>query len=192
MTSDSLLDLLDEHHGKRLDYEDLEHFDLEVSFGLTSDEVHRLLDRAHAPEVLEIIRPIPGCHEVLARWLDAGYEVDLLTGRPAYCAAPTRRWLDEHDFPYSNLFFVDKYNRAERVDPTGDAITLEQMREMEFVLAVEDSPQIAYFLAEQMEVEVALMDRPWNRDLSHASAAALRRLNRCRSWAEIAERYPAP
>jgi uncharacterized HAD superfamily protein len=192
LTSASLLELLDEHHGKRLDYEDLAHFDLEISFGLNSEEVHDLLVRAHEPDVLAVIEPVPGCREVLARWLDAGYEVDLLTGRPPLCDDSTRRWLDAHDFAYSNLFFVDKYDRADRFDPAGHAISLEEMREMDFVLAVEDSPQVAIFLAETMGVEVALMDRPWNRDVTRLGSKARRRIQRCLSWDEIAKRYAAP
>ncbi len=192
LTSHSLLDLLHEHHGRRVAFEEFAHFDLELSFGLNSEEVHRLLELAHEPHVLERIEPVPGCREVLARWLACGYEVDLLTGRPPASDEPTRRWLDEHAMPYSNLFFVDKYQRAEGWDATPRALSLRDVQSMEFCLAVEDSPQVAVFLAETMQVEVALMDRPWNRDASLLSHEARRRIRRCHSWEDVADFFADP
>ena len=46
--------------------------------------------------------------------------------------------------------------------------------------------------AEQLEIEVALMDHPWNRDTSKLSRVVRERIVRCRGWSEIIERFPAP
>ena len=61
-----------------------------------------------------------------------------------------------------------------------------------FALAVEDSLEMAALLAERCGVPVALMDRPWNRDLSGLGPAARAGIVRCHGWAELAEPFPRP
>ena len=75
---------------------------------------------------------------------------------------------------------VDKYNRPGN-DPA-IAISKEELRHRTYDLAVEDSREMALFLAKTMGVSVALYDRPWNgRPIRHERVA------RCFSWREIGE-----
>ena len=57
---------------------------------------------------------------------------------------------------------------------------------------MEDSLEVAALLVERCGVPIALMDRPWNRDLSGLSPAARASIVRCHGWAELAERFPHP
>ena len=45
---------------------------------------------------------------------------------------------------------------------------------------------------ETWNIDIALMDQPWNRDTSGLSPEVRERLVRCRGWSEIMERFPAP
>ena len=63
---------------------------------------------------------------------------------------------------------------------------------MEFSLAVEDSLDVAALLVERCGVPVALMDRPWNRDVDRLSERARSGIVRCGDWREILSRFPTP
>ena len=78
---------------------------------------------------------------------------------------------------------VDKYGRY--AGETADA-TLEQLRELPFALAVEDSLEMARFLAEHGTRRVLLMDRPWNRVALPSDLAAGQRIVRVSDWFEVA------
>ncbi|MBW2391591.1 MAG: bifunctional metallophosphatase/5'-nucleotidase [Deltaproteobacteria bacterium] len=185
-------DLLAEHHDRRVPYEEITHFDLGVSFGLDREELERFLDLAHEPEAIGSISIVEGAVSALGHWLDEGYEIHLLTGRPPGTASTTRAWLEAHGVPHSSLSFVNKYGRSSSGHEGPPALGLGELAAMEFCLAVEDSLDVAVYLAEQLGIEVALMDHPWNRDTSMLSPAVRERIVRCRGWSEIIERFPAP
>ncbi|MFT5694361.1 MAG: putative HAD superfamily protein [Myxococcota bacterium] len=187
-----LNDLLHQHHERRVPYEELTHFDLGVSFRLNATELDRFLELVHEPTAIEGIDVVEGAVASLGGWLDAGYEINLLTGRPPSTDAATRRWLAKHAMPHSSLGFVDKYGRT-HTDTSGPAaLSLGDLAEMDFCLAVEDSLEVASYLAGTVGVDVALVDHPWNRNTDHLPRATRARLHRCHSWAEIIERFPAP
>jgi uncharacterized HAD superfamily protein len=181
-TALALTRVLEEHFGRRVSFEEVKWFDLARSFGLSSADHERLMSLAHESSVLRSYEPVAGAREVLASWSERGYDVALCTGRPASTAGPTCDWLAEHRMPYGAIYFVDKYGRAR----DGGSLSLEDVAAMEFALAVEDSHEMATFLARAAGVPVALVDRPWNRAATHE------RIVRCSSWPEIARAFPDP
>ena len=79
--------------GKRVPYEKVRFFNLQDSFKLTDDEYQQIMIEGHLPEVLLSYEEIPGASTVINEWVDKGYEVDIITGRP-YCTYEiSRRWL---------------------------------------------------------------------------------------------------
>jgi uncharacterized HAD superfamily protein len=78
---------------------------------------------------------------------------------------------------------VDKYGRFATENTM--AISLAELATKQFFFAVEDSPTMAKFLAGEMKVPVALLNRPWNQmDGEHAL------INRYNNWREIARALP--
>ena len=71
-------------------------------------------------------------------------------------------------------------------------MSLADIANMEFCLAVEDSLEVAAFIADELEIEVALVDHPWNRETAHLPERIRERLVRCRDWSEIMERFSSP
>lgn len=187
-----LVELLDVRFGKRVVVENVVHFDLGRSFGLEDADLHEFLDAAHEPAVLGSLLPNDGAAHALERWTASGYAVSVLTGRPPSTRPTSARWLEAHAMPHAELAFVDKYGRRVASAEHGLPLTLDEVAEREFALAVEDSLEVAAFLAERLDMEVALFDRPWNRDICGLSPKARRRIVRCHSWQEIACRFPAP
>ncbi len=185
-TSVSFLVLLEELFGKSLQVEDIHHFDLGKSFGLDSEDYATLMDAIHEPEVLESMRPVAGAAEVLGSWSDAGYEIAVMTGRPPQAIEVTRRWLGRHGLRYGHVECVDKYDRYH------GGTRLAAVREMRFQLAIEDSPEMAVFLARHGCQSVALMDRPWNRTLPRLDSSERARIVRVQGWEEIGTRFRRP
>lgn len=184
-------DLLHQHFGKRVPYEQITEFDLEISFGLEKHEVERFLDLAHEPEAIRSIALVEGARSALEGWSRAGYEIHLLTGRPPFTEDATRDWLDTHAIPHVQLDFVDKYGRAHAWGDV-EVLTLDDVRGLEFCLAVEDSLEVAAFLAMDLGVSVALIDHPWNRNMNRVPTAAHERIVRCGSWGDVLTRFPNP
>lgn len=188
----TLIDLFAEVHGRRVAYEQATEFDLGKVFGLGPEQLDQFFELVHQDSVMRNIALVDGVPAALAHWESAGYEIHLLTGRPPTTEAATRGWLTDHAIPHSSLSFVDKYGRG-RLWPEGSRpLTLRDVGEMEFCLAVEDSLEVAAFLAERLEIDVALIDHPWNRDTAGLSRVVRDRLIRCRGWSEVIERFPAP
>jgi uncharacterized HAD superfamily protein len=185
-----LLALLEREHGRRVREEEIRHFDLGRSFGLQPHELDDFMRAAHRPEHLEALEPSPGAAPALESWAADGHEVFVMTGRPPSAEAASRRWLDTHGIPHTRLACVDKYGRADWYETGGAALPLEALGELGFSLAVEDSLDVAVHLAEHCEVQVALMDRPWNRDAAGLSEHVSARIVRCRSWTELLQRFP--
>jgi uncharacterized HAD superfamily protein len=168
--------------GRVVAYEDIRAFDLQASFDLDAEGERRLLDHLHQEHVLEELQPHDGAAEVLERWADRGCEVSIMTGRPPSALPATRRWLDRWGLRYHTLASVDKYGRSGS-DP--GALPLEALVREGFDLAVEDSLDMAAFLAEHCRIEVLLLDRPWNRDMARVSERVAARIRRLGGWPEI-------
>jgi uncharacterized HAD superfamily protein len=191
-TIEPLVELLEKHFGRRVEVEAVEDFDLGRSFGLDACEIEEFMRRVHTPELLASLRPKPGAARALGGWLEQGYEVCVMTGRPPSTAGASRDWLKHHRIPHTSLACVDKYGRPDPAGRSEPALALDALPGLGFALAIEDSLEMAVHLAQRCGVAVALLDRPWNRDLSRLSEATAHRIVRCRDWAEIAARFPAP
>jgi len=185
-TSESFLVLVEQLFGKRLRVEDIRYFDLAKSFELDAEDHGKLMDAIHEPEVLEGMGPVAGAAEVLRAWTEAGYQISIMTGRPPGSLEVTRRWLYRHGLNHASVECIDKYGRFDGGTP------LEALRGMHFSLAIEDSPQMAVFLARHGSQTVALMDRPWNRTLPPLEESERARIVRVRDWEEIGSRFSDP
>jgi hypothetical protein len=91
-TIERLIDLLEEMHARRVEVEEVRHFDLEKSFSLDGAEIQAFMDRAHSDAEIEAIAPAAGAAEVLAGWAESGHSISLVTGRPPITNEASRRW----------------------------------------------------------------------------------------------------
>lgn len=188
-TIESLIDLLERHHDRRVHVDHVLHFDLEKSFSLEPQQIIELMDHAHKDEVIESIVPAEGASEALDAWSDAGDRVNLVTGRPPITNAASQRWLETHDLRHESLHHLDKWARPSWNEEGLPAISFEEIPDFGFDFAVEDSLETAVRLIDDFEIPVALMDRPWNRDLSSLTKRTRDRLVRCASWDEVRKSF---
>ncbi len=185
-TIEGLIDLLEATHGRRVEVDAVRHFDLAKSFELAEDEISSFMERAHDDAVLDRIAPREGAADVLSGWADDGHSVRLVTGRPPHTNAASQRWLERHGFAHDALHHLDKWARPSWNASGLPAIGFDDLHEIGFAFAVEDSLDTAVRLVEILDAEIALMDRPWNRDVSHLSPGLRERLVRCADWEDIA------
>ncbi|MCA1784640.1 MAG: bifunctional metallophosphatase/5'-nucleotidase [Desulfotignum sp.] len=178
-TTDTYSAVIEQEFGRQVRFEDLTCFDLKVSFKLTDSEYHHFFDRIHQPDILMNFDPVFGAKEMLARWIDAGHRVDIVTGRPPSAREVSLAWLDRQRIAFTDFVMVDKYNRSG--DDQSGVISRTQLMACQYDLAVEDSLDTARFLAEHMKAQVLLYDRPWN-----ALPAEHPGIIRVASWQEIA------
>ena len=180
-----LVDLLEQLHERRVDPNQVEHFDLAESFGLDRQEIESFMKRAQADDFIESITPTPGAAEVLSRWDAAGHRITLVTGRPPKTNAASRRWLDFHRIRHEALHHLDKWNRPGWNSAGLPAIQFEDLSDFDFEFAVEDNLETAVRLIEEFEIPVALMDRPWNRGVDVWSSKTRSSLIRCADWEQV-------
>ena len=185
-TCRGFLKLLQGEFNRRVAYEDVTVFDLSKSFSMSYDEIEGFMERAHQPDVLSALTPLPGALETLQTWVDGGYKIDIMTGRPPSTRVLTEEWLNRHEVGYHSLNFVDKYGRCEIDASFSEALTMDELAEKRYCLAVEDSQATAEFIHEQGVAPVVLIDRPWNRN---GPSDAIRRMN---GWQELARVSPIP
>lgn len=182
-TAQHFLTILEREFGKKFTFEQLTDFDVGEACEITAEEREELYRIVHQGEELLSIPPIPGAIDVLEQWSAAGYEVAIVTGRPPDTYEPSVQWLKKHGVPHDSILIVDKYGRF--VPDGSGCISLEALMDHSFCWAVEDSPIMAMYLASQMKIPVALLDRPWNRkDTNHEL------VSRHSDWIEIARALP--
>lgn len=186
-TARGLLAVIQEHFGRAIEFEQIHSFDLALSFGLDETQLNQLMQFAHKEEILAAFDPVPGAIETLCDWSSRGADIWIVTGRPPLTEAASVEWLRRHGVPYSRIVFVDKYGRF-KADIKHRALTLDELRDMPFALAIDDAPQMVRFLDEEMGLRVAMLDRPWNRcsDADERNGVT-RRVWRCGNWRQIAE-----
>ncbi len=178
-TARALLAIAAREFGKTIPYDQLNTFEVGEACGLEMREIEELFRLAHHPEELLAMAPIGEAISVLARWAEAGHEIAIVTGRPPSTHDVSRVWLARHEVPHHDFVIVDKYGRFATENTI--AITLPELAERRFSFAVEDSPSMAKFLAKEMQVPVALLDRPWNQMDDHPL------ITRLSDWSEVAE-----
>lgn len=189
-TIEPLMALADRLFGRKVAIDDVREFDLASGFSISEAQLAELMDAAHAPESLAGFVPKPGARAALDAWADAGYAVAVLTGRPPETAHVSRSWLAQHALPCHRFACVDKYGRWPGAAAAEDTLAFDAIAEQQFVLAVEDSAEMAVHLAEHCGVPVALIDRPWNRLLPPHGADAT--IVRCHGWSDVAQHFAAP
>lgn len=176
--------IVEREFGKRIAYEQLTNFDVGRSCGLEQDECEELYRIVHRPDELLSMTPVSDAIAVLGSWEQQGFEIAIITGRPPETSETSIEWLTKHRVPFHSFTVVDKYSRF--VAEQSGALSLSELAARRFCWAVEDSLPMAQYLADQMNLTVALIDRPWNRsDNQH------RRISRYPDWPAIAQALPA-
>ena len=176
--------IVEREFGKRIAYEQLTNFDVGHSCGLAADECDELYRIVHRPDELLRMTPVNEAIAVLKQWEEQGFDIAIVTGRPPESVEVSLAWLAKHRISHGSFTVVDKYSRF-TTDNT-NAITLTELSTRRFCWAVEDSLPMAHFLAGEMRVPVALIDRPWNQsDGEHF------RIGRYRDWRAISAAAPA-
>ena len=184
-TTSAFLEILQREFGKSVNFEGIFSFDLKASFNLTDSEYEHFFQRVHQADVIMSFAPMEGAIAALEGWARRGYQISIVTGRLTSAHDASLEWLAKHDVPYHSFTMVDKYSRG-NTDPK-IAVSMEDFSEMKFSLAVEDSAKMALHLSQIMGIPVALIDRPWNRqvDLNH-------RISRYTCWYDIQNDFQAP
>jgi uncharacterized HAD superfamily protein len=172
------VEIVQQEFGKTVDFECITTFNLQRSFSLTDSEFDHFFRLVHEPEIILELEPFEGALDVLNKWAGLGYEISVVTGRLTSTYESSLEWLRVHNVPFDSFIMVDKYLRP--VVDKKIAISLDRFSEMEFILAVEDSLDMAGFLDQRMNTKVCLFDRPWNRNIN-----GLPGMMRCLTWEEI-------
>lgn len=186
-TARTFIDIVAREFGRRYAFEDIHSFNLETSFELTPEEYEYLMTLVHNPAILRIMAPMPGALDVLNDWHRRGIRTLVVTGRPPATEPVCHEWLERYRVPYEQVIFVDKYARAHPPHNDVQVLSPEELAHIELVLAVEDAPAMIRFLVEQTDIPVALLDRPWNRDLGFTHEAIDTQVTRCPDWAAVAD-----
>lgn len=167
--------------GKKVPYEEVRFFNLQDSFKLTDDEYKQLMIEGHLPEVLLSFEETPGASKVINEWIDKGYEVDIITGRPYSSYEISRIWLDKHGLDRVRLLCLNKYGRAGLFKTSDFNLELADYYRMKFDYAIEDSPMAFSFFDHLPELKVMVYDRPWNRECKLPNSNYFR----CPDWEYI-------
>lgn len=177
-TSSCLIHIAEKEFRKKVPFEELTSFDLKVSFDLTQHEYEHFLEMAHQPDEILNIAPIPDAIMALRQWMASGYEISIVTGRPTTTYETTLDWLAAHNVPHDHFFMVNKYARPGMDESI--ALSMQALSEMKFQFAIEDSYDMAVHLADNMDTQVLLYDRPWNR-----GPALNGKIRRFQNWDEL-------
>lgn len=173
--------LAKELFGIELPYSEVQFFNLKKSFNLNDEQYDELMKAGHIPENLLAYAETPGASKTINKWIDAGAEVYVITGRPFDAYEPSRRWLDEHGLDRVPLKCVDKYGRENFNEGCTYSMTLNELYDMTFDLAIEDSPAAFEHVMHFENCKIAVFDRPWNK----SAILPDERFVRCDSWDSI-------
>jgi len=186
------LKVLESEFGKRVEWDQVHDYDLGISLGMDESRLTEFMHAVHRPEVLASVEPIPGSRAALASWVEQGYEIEVVTGRPKSTEAVSRKWLKNKRMPHHSLLHVDKYAWEEELLGTSAGVPLARLAGNGYRLAVEDSAEVAIHLTEIVDAPVVVLDRPWNRRRLDEHPNLDGRIVRCESWQEIFDRFPSP
>ena len=167
--------------GRDVPYEKMRYFNLQKAFSLTDEQYDLLMVEGHRPDLLLSIGETPGASEVVNEWLNKGYQVSVITGRPYSAFEPSRAWLDGHGLRDVPLYCLDKYGRENYLKNSHFSLKLEDYYRMRFDYAVEDSPTAFRFFDHLPDLKVLVFDRPWNREAEFPNSNYIR----CGGWEGI-------
>jgi len=183
-TARNLADLLRREYGRKVQYKDIKYFDLKRSFHLSEAEYHQFMERAHEADVLVDLDETPDACGTLLGWLDDGLEPIVVTGRPASSYDETRAWLDKRGLTDLAVIHLDKYGRnLGPPNPAVSTLRIEDIRQMQFDLAIDDAPEALDLLAESRLCPIVIYGRPWNRD--YQSSVRDVEMQRVTNWREL-------
>ncbi|MCR5800540.1 MAG: 2-dehydropantoate 2-reductase [Lachnospiraceae bacterium] len=157
-------ELLADFFGKDVPYEKIKYFELDKSFSLPDEQYEELMIEGHKPERLLAYDETPGASKVINDWLDRGWEVSVITGRPFSAYEPSREWLDNHGFERIKLYCLNKYGRDSFIKNSDFSLEIEDYMKMRFDIAIEDSPKAFKFFDHLPDLKVMVFDRPWNQE----------------------------
>ncbi len=180
--------LVNREFGKKVCIDDIMSFDLAKSFDLNKEEETRLFEVFHDDDILRAIEPVDGALEAIRKFDENGFDVHIVTGRPPVTHGVSREWLKEKDVPHVALTFVDKYLRGHAHVDDVTALSLNELKQLKFALAIEDSLNMALFLANEMNLDVLLLDRPWNDGDTTINDSSNGSITRCDGWADAVDR----
>lgn len=191
-TGRAFLLVLAREFGRAIDWHDVHDYDLGVSLRMDENQLAEFMRAVHRDDVLMSVAPIPGSRAALKSWVERGYEIEVVTGRPKTTEAVSRKWLKDREMPYHSLIHVDKYAWEEELLGTSAGVPLTRLAGSGYRLAVEDSAEVAIHLADIVDAPVVVLDRPWNRRRLEEESNLDGRIVRCKNWQEIIDRFPAP
>lgn len=167
--------------GIDLPYSQVQFFNLQKAFDLDDAQYDELILTGHLPKYLLAYEETPLASETINKWVDAGHEVFVITGRPFDSYEPSRKWLDNHNLNRLPLYCVDKYGRESFNQGCSYSMTLEELYSMTFDFAIEDSPMAFEHVQRFENCKVAVFDRPWNQNAVFPND----NFQRCMDWQEI-------
>lgn len=174
-------ELAKEMFGIDVPYQEVQFFNLKKTFGLADAQYEALMQTGHLLEKLLSYEETPGASETINRWVDAGHEVSIITGRPFDAYEPSRSWLDAHGLARVPMFCVDKYGRETGSHGNSYNMTLAELYKRRFDFAVEDSPAAFTHVMHFPNCRVAVYHRPWNVTAEFPNDNFVR----CHSWQEV-------
>lgn len=165
----------------KVPYENIKFFNLQKTFGLEDEQYEHLMIEAHKPEILLSYAETPGASETINSWIDKGYDVSIITGRPGSAYDASREWLDRHELDRVRLYCFNKYGRDSFIKNSEFNLELPDYYKMHFDYAVEDSPMAFRFFEHLPELKVMVFDRPWNQECELPGV----NYRRCPDWETI-------
>lgn len=182
-TGKNFTELVADLFGKNVPYEQMKYFNMQKSFELTDEDYEHMMIVGHTTEVLLSLEETPGACDTINSWLDAGYNVYIITGRPLSAYEASRKWLDEHGLDRAKLYCLNKYGRDSFIKNSDFNLELEDYYKMKFDYAVEDSPVAFQFFDHLPDLKVLVIDRPWNENSEFPGD----NFTRCYNWETIKE-----
>ena len=176
-TAASLCGLAEREFGRSVPYGQVHDFDLQRVFGLDDSEMQRFMALSHEPETLAAYPVTPGAAAGMRALRNAGYDVEIVTGRPAVAHAGTERWLDAAGMDGFPVTYVDKYGRDVHYAHSPDdprTVTMDELLARKYDVAIDDSPVALDRLAIWRRTRILVFDRPWNA--AYALAPNMRRV----------------
>ena len=173
--------LAKELFGIDLPYSQVQFFNLQKTFDLSDDQYDKLMKAGHFPENLLAYEETPNASAIINKWIDEGHDVSIITGRPFDSYEPSRKCLDNHGLDRVPLFCVDKYGREIFNQEFSYSMTLEELYNLTFDFAIEDSPAAFEHVMHFDNCKVAIFDRPWNAQAEFPNE----NFSRCMDWHEV-------
>lgn len=175
----SFLSKFNEAFATSIKYEEVfDFYYLEKHPFVKHDKAKDFIDKLLVDEEFQLaILPYEKVLPVITNWKMKGHRIHYITSRPHTTEKLTYKWLEKHGFllPGTTL---DLFNSREHHDKHRKEIMLYKKTVAEkrgVDLFIEDSKEIA----ETMEINVLLIDRPWNKGKLPKNVA------RVKDWKEI-------